>query len=98
LLDARFDRYSACRLGSDLVRRTLPGVPRHSLFAELSGNRLAATLLPHFEAQRPEPAVRQPMTKQAEAFGLRGIQLARGVYTHSVGNWEEPFARIGQPG
>lgn len=92
LLDARFDRYQRAD-GSDLSGRTLPGVPRHSLFAELSWQPPGSNFITAFEAQSLSQRYATD-DNSAEASGYAVFNW-RAAYTHSVGNWEvEPFARI----
>ncbi|MFO7705630.1 MAG: TonB-dependent receptor [Halopseudomonas sp.] len=92
LLDARFDRYQRAD-GSDLSGRTLPGVPRHSLFAELSWQPPGSGFSTALEAQSLSQRYVND-TNQADAAGYAVFNW-RAAYTHTVGNWEvEPFARI----
>ncbi|MEH6498655.1 MAG: TonB-dependent receptor [Pseudoalteromonas distincta] len=92
LLDARFDRYQRAD-GSDLSGRTLPGVPRHSLFAELSWQPPGSNFITAFEAQSLSQRYATD-DNSAEASGYAVFNW-RAAYTHAIGNWEvEPFARI----
>lgn len=92
LLDARFDRYQRAD-GSDLSGRTLPGVPRHSLFAELSWQPPGSNFITAFEAQSlSQRYARDDNSEEASGYAVFNW---RAAYTHTVGNWEvEPFARI----
>ncbi|MFN3581760.1 MAG: TonB-dependent receptor family protein [Pseudomonas sp.] len=92
LLDARFDRYQRAD-GSDLSGRTLPGVPRHSLFAELSWQPPGSGFSTALEAQ----SLSQRYATDDNSASASGYAVFnwRAAYTHTVGNWEvEPFARI----
>lgn len=92
LLDARFDRYQRAD-GSDLSGRTLPGVPRHSLFAELSWQPPGSSFITALEAQ----SLSQRYATDDNTAGASGYAVFnwRAAYTHTVGNWEvEPFARL----
>jgi len=82
----RFDRYQRCRC-TTLSGRTLPGVPRHSLFAELSATA-CSNYYYRIEAQRP----------RASRYAHRGptVQEASG---YAVFNWRagySPFRRHGR--
>ncbi|PCC99651.1 TonB-dependent receptor family protein [Halopseudomonas pelagia] len=93
LLDARFDEYQRAD-GSDLSGRTLPGVPRHSLFAELSWQPPGTGFITALEAQSLSQRYATD-DNTAEAASGYAVFNWRAAYTHAVGNWEvEPFARI----
>lgn len=93
LLDARFDQYQRAD-GSDLSGRTLPGVPRHSLFAELSWQPPGTGFITALEAQSLSQRYATD-DNTAEAASGYAVFNWRAAYTHAVGNWEvEPFARI----
>lgn len=92
LLDARFDRYQRAD-GSDLSGRTLPGVPRHSLFAELSWQPPGSGFITALEAQSLSQRYATD-DNTADASGYAVFNW-RAAYTHAAGDWEvEPFVRI----
>jgi len=92
LLDARFDRYQRSD-GSDLSGRTLPGVPRHSLFAELSWQPPGSGFSTALEAQ--SLSQRYATDDNSAAASGYAVFNWRAAYTHELGNWQiEPFARI----
>ncbi|WVM91404.1 hypothetical protein ULG90_15110 [Halopseudomonas pachastrellae] len=90
-LDARFDRYLN-RNGDDLAGNRLPGVPRHSLYAELAWQ--TNRRLQHSAGNaKPQPSLRQRHQQRRSAW-LRRLQL-RASYHQQLGGWQlEPFARI----
>ncbi|WP_022963891.1 TonB-dependent receptor family protein [Halopseudomonas pelagia] len=92
LLDARFDSYIDSE-GNDLSGKDLPGVPRHSLFAELSWRPPGSGFITALEAQSLSQRYATD-DNTAEASGYAVFNW-RAAYTHAVGSWEvEPFARI----
>ncbi|WOD11580.1 TonB-dependent receptor [Pseudomonas sp. NyZ704] len=93
LLDARFDDYIDSD-GNDLSGKNLPGVPRHSLFAELSWQPPGTGFITALEAQSLSQRYATD-DNTAEAASGYAVFNWRAAYTHAVGNWEvEPFARI----
>lgn len=90
-LDARFDRYVNGN-GDDLAGKRLPGIPRHSLYAELAwqptegfSTALEMQSLSHRYANDDN---------SAEAPGYAAFNW-RASYRQQFGGWAlEPFARI----
>ncbi|WP_373188136.1 TonB-dependent receptor family protein [Halopseudomonas sp.] len=92
LLDARFDSYTT-NSGEDLSGKNLPGVPRHSLFAELSWQPPGTGFVTALEAQSLSERYATD-DNQNSASGYAVFNWRAG-YTHEVGNWTvDPFVRI----
>lgn len=92
LLDARFDSYTT-NSGADLSGKDLPGVPRHSLFAELSWQPPGSGFITAVEAQSLSERFATD-DNQASASGYAVFNWRAG-YSHQVGNWSvDPFVRI----
>lgn len=92
LLDARFDSYTTDS-GEDLSGKELPGVPRHSLFAELSWQPPGTGFVTALEAQSLSERFATD-DNQAKASGYAVFNWRAG-YTHEVGNWTiDPFVRV----
>ena len=90
-LDARFDRYRSSN-GDDLAGNRLPGVPRHSLYAELAWqptDGFSTALEMQSLSQRYAND-----TNSADAPGYAAFNW-RASYRKQLGHWQlEPFARI----
>ena len=90
-LDARFDRYQSST-GDDLAGNRLPGVPRHSLYAELAWqptDGFSTALEMQSLSQRYAND-----TNSADAPGYAAFNW-RASYRQQLGHWQlEPFARI----
>lgn len=92
LLDARFDSYTTSN-GEDLSGKQLPGVPRHSLFAEVSWQPPGTGFVTAVEAQSLSERYATD-DNRVEASGYAVFNWRAG-YTHEVGNWTvDPFVRI----
>lgn len=92
LLDARFDSYTTSS-GEDLSGKELPGVPRHSLFAELSWQPPGTGFVTALEAQSLSERYATD-DNQNSASGYAVFNWRAG-YTHEVGNWTiNPFVRV----
>jgi len=92
LLDARFDSYTT-NDGVDLSGKDLPGVPRHSLFAELSWQPPGTGFTTALEAQSLSERFAND-ENDARAAGYAVFNWRAG-YTHQVGNWTiDPFVRV----
>jgi iron complex outermembrane receptor protein len=92
LLDARFDSYTT-NSGSDLSGKDLPGVPRHSLFAELSWQPPGSGFITALEAQSLSERFATD-DNDARAAGYAVFNWRAG-YSHQVGDWTvDPFVRI----
>ncbi|GGC92793.1 TonB-dependent receptor family protein [Halopseudomonas salina] len=92
LLDARFDSYTTSD-GDDLSGKDLPGVPRHSLFAELSWQPPGTGFTTALEAQSLSERFATD-DNQARASGYAVFNWRAG-YSHEVGNWTvDPFVRV----
>jgi len=92
LLDARFDSYTTDS-GEDLSGKELPGVPRHSLFAELSWQPPGTGFVTALEAQSLSERFATD-DNQAKASGYAVFNWRAG-YTHEVANWTiDPFVRV----
>ncbi len=90
-LDARFDRYRNSN-GEDLAGNRLPGVPRHSLYAELAWQP-ADGFSTAIEMQSLSQRYAND-TNSADAPGYAAFNW-RASYRRQLGNWQlEPFARI----
>lgn len=92
LLDARFDSYTDNEL-NDLSGNDLPGVPRHSLFAELSWQPPGTGFVTALEAQSlSERYVNDENVDSASGYAVFNW---RAGYTHEMGNWTiDPFVRV----
>lgn len=92
LLDARFDNYITSD-GVDLSGKDLPGVPRHSLFAELSWQPPGSGFVTALEAQSLSERFAND-ENDASAPGYAVFNWRAG-YTHQAGNWTvDPFVRV----
>ena len=92
LLDARFDSYTT-NSGADLSGKDLPGVPRHSLFAELSWQPPGSGFITALEAQSLSERFATD-ENDARAAGYAVFNWRAG-YSHQVGDWTvDPFVRI----
>ncbi len=92
LLDARFDNYTTSG-GEDLSGKNLPGVPRHSLFAELSWQPPGTGFITALEAQSLSERYATD-DNQNSASGYAVFNWRAG-YTHEFGNWTvDPFVRV----
>ena len=92
LLDARFDSYTT-NSGADLSGKDLPGVPRHSLFAELSWQPPGSGFITALEAQSLSERFATD-DNDARAAGYAVFNWRAG-YSHQVGDWTvDPFVRI----
>ncbi|MEH6671400.1 TonB-dependent receptor family protein [Halopseudomonas sp.] len=92
LLDARFDSYID-NDSNDLSGNKLPGVPRHSLFAELSWQPPGTGFVTALEAQTLSERFAND-ENDASASGYAVFNWRAG-YTHEIGNWTiDPFVRV----
>ncbi len=90
-LDARFDQYTDGN-GDDFSGNYLPGVPRHSVYAEVAWAP-AGGFSTALEAQSLSKRYATD-DNQATAPGYAAFNWRMG-YRHAVGNWAlEPFARV----
>ena len=90
-LDARFDRYINGN-GDDLADNRLPGIPRHSLYAELAWQPTEG-----FTTALEMQSLSQRYANDdnsAEAPGYAAFNW-RASYRQQLGGWQlEPFARV----
>jgi iron complex outermembrane receptor protein len=92
LLDARFDSYID-NDNKDLSGKDLPGIPRHSLFAELSWQPPGTGFITALEAQSLSERFATD-ENDARAAGYAVFNWRAG-YSHQVGDWTvDPFVRI----
>ncbi|MEH6491675.1 TonB-dependent receptor family protein [Halopseudomonas sp.] len=90
-LDAKFDQYTDGN-GDDFAGNYLPGVPRHSVYAELAWAP-AGGFSTALEAQSLSKRYATD-DNQASAPGYAAFNWRAG-YRHELGDWAlEPFARI----
>ena len=90
-LQARFDRYSTA--DGDLAGNDLPGVPRHSLFAELAWQPPGSGFTTAIEAQ----SLSQRYANDTNADQAAGYAVFnwRAAYRRELGGWAvEPFVRV----
>ena len=90
--DARFKRYVTVA-GVDLSGKRIPGVPRHSLFAELGWQHAPTGLSAALEWR----AVSTVFAADDNAAGARSYHLVnlRAGWTHRAGDWQlNPYLRI----
>ena len=91
-LQARFDRYNTAE-GGNLSGNDLPGVPRHSLFAELAWQPPGTGFTTAIEAQGLSQRYAND-TNEDEAAGYAVFNW-RAAYRHEIGGWAmEPFVRV----
>ncbi|UAW98545.1 TonB-dependent receptor [Halopseudomonas nanhaiensis] len=90
-LQARFDRYAT--EDGDLSGNDLPGVPNHSLFAELAWQPPGTGFTTAFEAQGLSERYAND-TNEDQASGYAVFNW-RAAYRHEVAGWAvEPFVRV----